>query len=257
MLVQVYCTDMRTHLDSETQDNISKISDEFFKDWGKDGVWASCNTQYTEKTVVQDRDSAFEAFMDYTDYFNSVLESWSPSSDSLVLVPCGSSKPIGSSTIHQKKVRAINQGGLSDADIVIVSEPCTVVPPEYRLSLAAANYDFPPQYTVKEDYPDVFELFTDRLAEWLDEMDYDTIYPYLISGHQTKFDCAMKKMDTKPSVHTVPSASYNPETGAYSGDRFKTLPDMIEKVKAVCSIKANESVPIQEEYKSFYQDRFN
>lgn len=249
---------MRTHLDSKTQDNISKIPDKFFEDWGRNGVWDSCDGQYTEKTTVHDGDSAVDAFEKYTDYFDSVLDSWSPSSNSLVLVPCGSSKPIGSSTIHQKKIQAIKQGGLSDADIVIVSEPCTVVPPEYRLSLAAANYDFPPQYTVKEDYPAVFEIFTDRLAEWLTEMNYETIYPYLISGHQNKFDCAMDKLDTDPSVHDIPSASYNPRTGSYSGDRFKTLSDMIEKVKAVCSIKANSSsVTVNEDYRPFYQNRFN
>lgn len=247
---------MREHLDTNTKDNIEKIPDSFFAEWGKDGVWDACDGMYKNKTVIQNGEDALNAFKHYTTYFEKILQSWSKSSDTLVLVPCGSSKPIGSSTIHQKKIKAIRQGGLPNADIVIVSEPCTVVPPVYRLSLAAANYDFPPQYTDKNDHPEVFNLFTDRLAKWLDKMDYDTIYPYLISGHKSKFDVAVEKMNSNPTIHSIPSASYNPETESYSGDRFKKQSDMIQKVKAVCAIKANQDIQVAENYKKFYQGRF-
>ena len=247
---------MREHLDADTESNLQKIPESLCTKWGHDGVWDSCNGMYREKTVVRSGEDAIEAFEHYTEYFTSMLDEWVPSSDTLVLVPCGASKPIGSSTIHQKKVSAIREGGLQDADVVVVSEPCTIVPPEYRLSLAAANYDFPPQFTEKDSYPDVFEVFTDRLAQWLDKMDYDTIYPYLISGHQSKFDAALGKMDTDPTVYSIPSASYNAQTESYSGDRFKKLEDMREKVKAVLRVKAGEEITVNPEYKSFYQSRF-
>jgi len=246
---------MKHHLDSETRAGVDNIPDEFFNSWGKNGVWSPCEESYIEKTTVRSGKEALDAFESYTEYFNHILDSWEPSSDDLVLVPCGASKPIGSSTIHQKKVRAIRNGGLADADIVIVSEPCTIVPPEYRLSLPASNYDFPPEYTVQSDYPNVFKLFTDRLAEWLDAMEYESIFPYLISGHQNKFDVAREKMETKPSVYNIPSASYNTETGSYSGDRFKKQHEMIQKVRAVCQFKADRNVSVGEEYADFYQTR--
>lgn len=223
---------------------------------GKTGVWSPFDETYAEKTVVRSGSDALEAFERYTKYYNHILNSWSPSSDQLVLVPCGSSKPIGSSTIHQKKVRAIKNGGLNDADIVIVSEPCTIVPPKYRLSLPAANYDFPPEYTIQNDYPEVFELFTDRLAEWLDATEYQEIYPYLISGHQNKFDAAYEKMDANPSVFNIPSASYNPETESYSGDLFKSQREMNQKVRAVCKFKSGMDVTVDSQYAEFYKNRF-
>lgn len=246
----------RECLDDETQNNIEKIPDEMQDSWGCDGVWEPCDGVYEEKTQVRSGTDALEAFERYTEYFETVLDEWEPESDELVLVPCGASKPIGSSTLHQKKVSAIRDGGLEDADIVIVSEPCAIVPPKYRLSVPAANYDFPPEYTVKEDHPEVFEVFTDRLAEWMDKMDYDTIYPFLISGHQSKFEAALEKMETDPTVHTVPSASFNPETESYSGDRFKTLDDMTMKVRAVLSVRAEKDVELPSEYGDFYKNRW-
>lgn len=247
---------MKSELDSETKSNITNIPSELRSKWGRNGVWDQFTEDYSEKTVVRSGSDALEAFEHYTDYFNTVINNWTPSSDKLVLVPCGSSKPIGSSTIHQKKVEAIREGGLSDADIVVVSEPCTIVPPEYRLSLPAANYDFPPEYTVESDYPEVFDLFTDRLAYWLDMMDYDEVYPYLISGHQNKFDAALEKMDTNPDVYSIPSASYNVETESYSGDRFKKQEEINQKVAAVCKYKAGEDVTVDDGYDEFYSERW-
>lgn len=247
---------MKYHLDEETQAGVDNIPSEFFEAWGRDGVWSPCNEEYADKTVVRSGSDALEAFEAYTEYFNHIIDSWEPTSDRIVLVPCGASKPIGSSTIHQKKIRAIRNGGLADADIVIVSEPCTIVPPEYRLSLPAANYDFPPEYTVREDHPEVFELFTDRLAEWMDAMEYDEIFPYLISGHQNKFDVAYEKMETSPPVYNIPSASYNDETESYSGDRFKKQSEMNEKVRAVCKYKSGDDVVVSDGFDAFYRERW-
>lgn len=248
---------MESHLDDETVKNIEKIPSDRFDSWGRDGVWSPCDGQYADKTTVTSGETAVDAFEHYTAYYNQVCESWSPSSDTLVLVPCGATKPIGSSTLHQKKVRAVREGGLTEADIVIVSEPCTIVPPEYRLSLPAANYDFPPEFTVKSDYPAVFEVFTDRLANWLDLMDYEMIYPYLISGHQTKFDAALEKMDSTPNVYEIPTASFNADTESYSGDMFKKQADMSRKVAAVRKYKAGVSdVELPKPHDSFYADRW-
>lgn len=246
----------RQALDNETRDRINRIPDSLFDEWGRNGVWSPLDGQYATKTEVRDETDAINAFEQYTAYFHHVRSNWSPSSDTLVLLPCGSSKPIGSSTIHQKKVRAVREGGLSDADIVILSEPCTVVPPEYRLSLPAVNYDFPPQYTEQDEYSTVFDIFASRLAIWLDEMDYDTVFPYLISSHMNKFDSALNSLDATPTVHRIPSASYNPESGSYSGDRFKKQEEMTMKVRAVLRLRADRDVTMPEPYYKFYRERW-
>lgn len=247
---------MDAHLDAETQSNIDNIPDSHIDAWGNDGVWAPLNEKYAKKTTVDSGASAIEAFEFYTEYFEHICE-WEPKSETAVLVPCGATKPIGASTLHQKKVRAIREGGFTDADIIIISEPCAIVPPEYRLSLPAANYDFPPEYTVADEYPDVFEVFVERIAIWLDTMDYDVLVPYLISGHQRKFDSARKLMETSPSVVEIPTASYNPETGSYSGDMFKKQRDMSYKVSAVRKYRAGDSsVSLPEPYEAFYSERW-
>lgn len=248
---------MKSVLDSEAQNKLERIPEEYRKKWGENGIWNPFNSKYNNKTIVKSGDEALEAFKYYTDYFEYVCDNWKKSSNTLVLVPCGSSKPIGSSTIHQKKINAIRDGGLKNADIVIISEPCTVVPPKYRLSIPAINYDFPPEFTDKKSHPEVFDLFTDRLAEWLDSMNYETIYPFLIKGHMNKFNVAVEKMERDPDVHSIPSASYNPDTGSYSGDRFKSQEDMIEKVKAVLKYKSQKKISHPEEYSDFYSDKFS
>lgn len=247
----------RHELDEETRDSLSRIPDQLFDAWGRSGVWAPFDGKYAEKTEVRSGQDARDAFETYTAYFERVLADWSPSSDTLVLLPCGSSKPIGSSTIHQKKVQAIRDGGLTDADIVVMSEPCTVVPPEYRLSLPAANYDFPPEYTEQDAYPAVFETFASRLATWLDAMDYDRIFPYLISGHMNKFNAALDRLETSPAVYRVPSASYNPTSESYAGDRFKKQEEMTMKVRGVRKHRVGATVELPDEYDSFYQTRFS
>jgi len=247
---------MDAHLDSETQSNIDNIPESYIDAWGNDGVWAPLDGKYAENTTVDSGSSAIDAFEFYTAYFEHICE-WEPTSDTAVFVPCGATKPIGASTLHQKKVRAIREGGFDDADIIIISEPCAIVPPEYRLSLPAANYDFPPEYTVAEEYPSVFEVFVERIAVWLDAMAYDVVVPYLISGHQKKFDAALELLDTSPSVVTIPTASYNPETDSYSGDMFKKQRDMSYKVKAVRKYKHGDlSVVLPESYASFYGERW-
>lgn len=242
-------------LDTDTRDNIEKIPENFREQWGEN-FYNPCDEKYEEKTVVRSREDALAAFEKYTDYLDHVTENWSPTSDTLVLVPCGSSKPIGSSTIHQKKVRAVREAGLEDADIVIVSEPCVVVPPEYRLSIPAANYDFPPQYTDRDECPRVFDTFVDGLCTWLDAMNYDTIFPYLIQGHMNKFEAAMDRMNSEPDVHSIPSASYNPDTDSYSGDRFKKQDEITEKVRAVLRYKAGDDVSVADGHDEFYEDRW-
>jgi len=250
---------MQQFIDSDTNSNIDKIPHNLLDKWSKNGLWSPFDEKYTSKTCINDGETALNAFHKYTDYYKKVSDEWKSSSNTLVLLPCGSSKPIGSSTIHQKKVTAIRDAGLENADIVVISEPCVIVPPEYRLSLPAVNYDFPPEYTQKEKYPEVFELFTNRLAKWLDAMNYDTIYPYLIKGHMNKFEAALEKMKTNPTVYSIPSASYNPNTNSYSGDRFKKQKDITDKVKAVLKHKAqkqNVSV-LNSETDVFFQNRWS
>lgn len=243
-------------LDTETRENLNRIPNNLYDKWGRDGLWSPFDGRYQDKTVVRDGDDAIKAFEKYTEYFEHVLNSWDSTSDTVVLVPCGSSKPIGSSTLHQKKVQAIRDGGFTEADIVVVSEPCTVVPPDYRLSMPAANYDFPPQYTVREDYPKVFDVFVNRLAKWIDEMDYDLVVPYLISGHQNKFDAAVEQIDTSPEIIEIPSASYNPDSESYSGDRFKKQREITWKVKAVRKYKLGDNVSLPDIVDDFFRDRF-
>lgn len=248
-------------LDSETQENVQALPDSLYESWGRDGVWSPCSGCFVEKTVVESGRDARVAFLKYTRYFFDVLRDWTPDSNCVVLLPCGVKKPIGASAGHQKKLQAIRDGGLEKADVVVVSEPCTVVPPEYRLSLPAANYEFPPEYTARDSYPNVFNVFVERLALWLDEMGYDYVFAYLIRGHMNKFDAAVELMESSPEIVRIPSASFNPDSESFSGDRFKSLNDMMWKVRAVVQYKSSLNLDstgegLPDAYDAFYSSRF-
>lgn len=252
--------DLISELDPETKDNINGLDSDLCDSWSPSGcIWSPCNGKYIDKTVVRSGDDAINAFQEYTDYFTHILTEWSPDSDSLVLVPCGSEKPIGASSNHQKKISAIQKGGIDDADIVAMSEPCVVVPPKYRLSIPAVNYDFPPKYTNPENgYKRVFNIFADRLSIWLTAMEYDYIYTYLITGHKRKFDEAVSIANIEANIIDIPGASYNPESDSYSGDMFKKESDVVNKVKAVLKYKSSKYHPVSipEKYDSFYRNKF-
>jgi predicted RNA-binding protein len=157
-------------------------------------------------------------------------------------------KPIGSSAIHQKKLEALSQAGLTpDADIMIISEPCTVVPHHWRLHRPPVNYDFPPEFTEESSAPAVFDVFTDRIAEFIDSMPYTTYYPYLVAGHQTKFDAALAKAEASPRVIRIPGSSIGLESEALSGDLFKSTTDIVAKLEVIRALKdGDETVDISQ-----------
>lgn len=248
--------ELRTYVDSETRNNIESLSSSLINKWSKHtGLWEPCGG-YREKTTVNNGAEAHQAFVKYTDYFQTVCKNFEPKEDSVVLVPCGSEKPIGVSNSHQKKLTGLHNSKLNGFDVVVISEPCVVVPRKYRLSLPAVNYDFPPEYTVKNEYPEVFSVFTDRLAEWIDNTEYNSIYPYLISGHQEKFEVAMEKANSDPDVIRIPTASYNPDSDSYAGDMWKSQRDVTMKVNGVCAYKSQENIELPEKYAEFYRERF-
>lgn len=252
-------------LDPDVAKRVQDLSRERCLEWG--GEWGeppqvtpSASPVYQNRTVVRDAEGAMEAFEKYTTWFEYVLETYTPTADNCILLPCGSSKPIGSSSIHQKKLEALSQAGLRDeADVVILSEPCTVVPHEQRLHLAPVNYDFPPDFTEPEVAPEVAELFASRLAEFMDEMGYETYYPYLVKGHQETFDRALELAEQSPGVVVIPGASFGLESHNYSGDLFKTVEDVTAKIDACLALKSphhdTDLSDYDEEVRSFYAER--
>ncbi len=252
---------------------VERQDEQTCREWG--GVWANdtCHVRplpidadHTEQTRVRSAKDGLDAFEKYTGFFEYVIEQYEPSSDAAVLVPCGSMKPIGRSSIHQKKLTALQQSGfLSRCDLHILSEPCTIIPHGMRLSVPAVNYDFPPKYTEQDRAPEVFEIFVDRLAEWIEEMPYETIYPYLVKRHQAKFDAALERVDANPTVVTIPGASSNIEKlvdegeSAYSGDQFKSVEDLVAKLEFVRELKDRNDQSYVAEYpaavRQFYQNR--
>lgn len=253
-------------LDQSVRERVEEIGRDTCEEWG--GTWDDgvCKptpldipTDHSEKTVILSESGGVEAFERYTDYFDYVLDSRDWSGDGVVLLPCGKQKPIGSSAIHSKKVEALKEAGFhDDFDIVIISEPCTIIPHDMRLSLPAVNYDFPPEFAEEGNAPSVFEVFTDRIAEWIDATDYDTFYPYLIKRHQRKFNSALEKAGRDPRVVEIPGASLNPETMSYSGDRFKSLDDIEAKLNFIRALNDGERTLIDEydqEVVKFYEDR--
>jgi Queuine tRNA-ribosyltransferases, contain PUA domain len=267
MFLQGIITNMNGVLKPEVRSRVIELDNDRANTWGADikdntpTVSPVVNTEkYRNRTTVGSAQEGIEAFEKYTEYFDYILSNWSPSSDKLVMVPCGSKKPIGSSSIHQKKIKAIrNAEYLKDADLVIMSEPCTVIPHEMRLSLPAVNYDFPPEYTEETKAEKVFNIFVRRLADWLEECNYDEIYPYLVSRHMNKFDAAVEMSDVSPDVYKIPGASYNADTDSYSGDLFKSQDDVNEKVLAVVALKSGKSpqAKTSDECIDFYRNRFS
>lgn len=225
------------YLVDEVRARVERLDRETCLEWG--GEWVDgearvtnpAGEQYRQRTVVRSIDDALEAFAKYTEYAEHVLETFTPTHSEAVLLPCGSSKPIGSSSIHSRKLAAIEAAGLADrCDVLILSEPCTIVPHNERLTLAAANYDFPPEFTAKATAPDVHAEFAKRVARFVEHAEYDRIYAYLPKGHRAVFESAIELVDDRTQVVHIPGASFNPESGAYCGDLMQSTETIAAKL---------------------------
>lgn len=233
-------------IDEDTKSNLSTVDKESCVEWGGQWendepklTWMDTGEDYSKKTVVRSGEDAIKAFEKYEEYFERVLEENEQKNNYAVLIPCGSQKPIGCSSIHKKKLNALEKSGLlEEADLYIMSEPCTIVPHNWRLRVPPVNYDFPPEYTVEEDYPQVFEKFVNNLVRFFEEYNYEKVFSYLVEGHQNKMDEAIKKVSTEQV--RIPGASYNPETENCSGDYFKSTEDIVLKILATLDIKTKQ-----------------
>ena len=255
-------------LHPDVRDRVEALDLGTCEEWGGDWVDGVCRVRplplaadHSERTVVRSAADGLDAFERYTDFFEYVLETHERTSDTAVLLPCGAQKPIGSSAIHQKKLDALAAAGYRPAgEVIIISEPCTVIPHGMRLSRPAVNYDFPPEYTDPNEAPAVFDIFTDRLARWIDESGYETLVAYLVSGHMEKLDAALEKCDASPKVVRIPGASLGLESMAYSGDLFKSLDDITAKLEFVRAYKDEGDTDLvadrSEEVREFYAERF-
>lgn len=247
----MYMDDRNYCLDTDTRSNVESLSHDVCREWGGkivDGTptvksYVNAN-KYCTKTSVRSHEDAVNAFEKYEEFTNFVIDNREASNNSVVIVPCGATKPVGASASHKKKLNALKKAGLlPDSDLVIMSEPCAIFPHDMRLSLAATNYDFPPEYTEQDTYPDVFETMSTRIADWLQAREYDTVYPYLFARHQTKFDRAVEQLESTPNIVRIPGASFNPETEAYSGDQFKSTNDIATKIRTVKELALNGRFP--------------
>lgn len=236
----MYTYNPNEFLDDNVRQLVEQIAPETCVEWGGDWIDGTCRVRsvphlgHATKSVVRSGVDAAEAFHYYTGFSDHVLKTWSKDSDTVVLLPCGSTKPIGVSAIHRKKLHALRRAGYRPQhDLAVVSEPCTIIPHDMRLSLPAVNYDFPPEFTDPDDYPKVFEVFTDRLAEWIDGTGYDRIVDYLIKGHREKLDAALEKCDSEPEVIRVPGSSIGLDSGKVCGDLFRSVDDIAAKLRFV------------------------
>lgn len=262
------------HLDSDVRSRLTRLGKQTCLNWGGDWIngtptvsTTSLTQSYTDKTVVRSAQDGRDAFEKYTEWFDHIVQNTTPTADRAVLLPCGASKPIGTSQIHQKKLSALaNAGYLDNTDVWILSEPCTIIPHTRRLSLPAVNYDFPPKYAEESTAPTVFDVFTSRLADWIDNMAYDVFDAYLVQRHQQKLDAALEKATTAPTVVQIPGASANLTTlqttgdAAYSGDLFKSVEDITAKlqfVKQYCDPTTDTTIEhYSDAARAFYRDRY-
>lgn len=248
----------------DTKQNLSKMDKETCLDWG--GEWdesgavphrVDLDGDFDNPTVVRSGEDALSAFEKYGCWLDYVIENHDEQCDNAVFIPCGSEKPIGTSSIHKQKLQALSNSGLTDiADVYIMSEPCVVVPHHWRLYLPPVNYDFPPQYTSKEEYPEVFQRFVGGLQRFLEEKEYSTVFSYLVKGHQNKMDEVINKTDTRQVK--IPGASYNPDTGNYSGDYFKSTEHMTLKVASTLELNGFDSEKdVSPDIMNFYEERLD
>lgn len=253
---------------SDVCTRIESLDKETCMEWG--GVWDEEtetarvqplpleDSPYIEPTRVESVADANLAFDKYTQFFEYVLNNHAPENDEVVLLPCGSNKPIGSSSIHKKKLNALDEAGYMErCDIAIVSEPCTIIPHEMRLSRPAVNYDFPPEFTEASRAPEVFDVFTTRLAEWLDVTPYSRAYAYLVEGHMNKLRAAHTKATSPPEIVVLPGASLNSETENYSGDLFKSTSDVATKLAAIHSLVSDVETGTSSSMKEFYREKYH
>lgn len=254
-------------LDEEVKMRVESLERHTVEEWG--GIWKDgkghvrllegMEEDYCDKTIVRSCREGVDAFKKYTDFFEYVLINGEANSDCAVMLPCGSKKPIGYSGIHRKKIEALRMAGfLPRCDLVIVSEPAGIVPHDMRLTLPPVNYDFPPKYAERERCPKVFDIFTDRIATWMESRNYSKIYPYLINRHQNKFDEALRKTTANPEVVEIPGSSLNPNNLDYSSDRMKTTEQIATKLDFVRGLKDLEDARhvshYPEEVKNFYRN---
>lgn len=87
-----------------------------------------------------------------TKWFEFVMDNWEPRHDVVILIPCASTKPFHKSVTHRNFLRNLWVAWLNDEiDLVIVSEPLTVVPAEYDYPEPIYPiYDYPPSLIKKK-----------------------------------------------------------------------------------------------------------
>jgi len=119
-----------------------------------------------------------------SEWFEFIRKNWHPSTGKVVLIPCSSKKPYHSSVTHTFFSQLWRLWRDGKIDLVIVSEPLTVVP---------AEFDFPkPKYPLYE-YPPSFIKQKNGIAEkerkiWRERMEtflrrnsaeyFFILYPY-------------------------------------------------------------------------------
>jgi len=115
-------------------------------------------------------------------WFNYVMENWSPKTNIIVFVPCASKKPYHSSITHKCFFKKLwNLWFTGKIDLVIVSEPLTVVPANFDYPIMKyPEYDYPPRIIKKN--PVEQEIWRKRLNAFLNKhikiRKYAILYKY-------------------------------------------------------------------------------
>jgi len=86
-------------------------------------------------------------------WFETVINNWKSRTDKLVFVPCASKKPFYQSVTHRSFFKILwNMWKKHVIDLIIVSEPLTVVPADYDYpDPSYPLYDYPPRILHKQN----------------------------------------------------------------------------------------------------------
>lgn len=126
-------------------------------------------------------------------WFNFIMKTWTPRTRNIVFIPCAMKKPYWTSITHRCFFRKLWDLWFNNKiDLVVLSEPLTVVPVEF---------DFPYiQYPLYEYPPDILKrnlkeqsIWRSRLSKFLKKLSGKRKYAVLYRYHKKVLGDILKK----------------------------------------------------------------
>ncbi len=121
-------------------------------------------------------------------WYECVLREWKPRSNLIILIPCARRKPYHKSVTHRYFFKKVWELWKKDmCDLVILSEPLTVVPAEYDYPCPKYPlYDYPPAIIKKKNHFSKSEvaIWRSRLRRFLSIHNQHACYFILYKYHR-------------------------------------------------------------------------